>query len=62
MDSLKEKQIVELIKNRLDLNYVQVSFLTGVPLTTVHKVAKDNGCQRKRGGGAKKPLVQTQGV
>ncbi len=42
MDSLKEKQIVELIKNRLDLNYVQVSFLTGVPLTTVHKVAKDN--------------------
>lgn len=49
MDSRKEQQVVELIKNRLDLNYVQIAFLTGVPLTAVQVAAKRNNCQRKRG-------------
>jgi hypothetical protein len=60
MDRSKKQLIMDLIKNRPDLTYVQISLLAGVNLTAVHTVARNNGCQRKRGGGAKKPVVQTQ--
>jgi hypothetical protein len=45
----KEQQIVDLIKNRPDLNYMQIALFTGSTLTAVAKAAKDNHCQRTRG-------------
>jgi hypothetical protein len=49
MDKLKEQQILDLIENRPDLDYVKIALFTGSNLTAVAKVAKDNNCQRKRG-------------
>jgi len=49
MDKLKEQQILDLIENRLDLDYVKIALFTASNLTAVAKVAKDNHCQRKRG-------------
>ena len=49
MDKLKEQQILDLIENRPDLDYVKIALFTGSNLTAVAKVAKDNKCQRRRG-------------
>lgn len=49
MDKLKEQQILDLIENRPDLDYVKIALFTSSNLTAVAKVAKDNNCQRKRG-------------
>lgn len=49
MDRLKEQQIVDLIKNRPDMNYMQIAFFTGTNISAVQKTARVNNCQRKRG-------------
>jgi hypothetical protein len=49
MNCLKERQIVDLIKNRSDLNYVQIALYTGTNVTAVQVAAKRHNCQRKRG-------------
>jgi hypothetical protein len=56
MDSTKEQQIVDLIKNRPDLDYVKIALHTNSNVTAVRKVARDNDCKRKRGGGPKKSI------
>jgi hypothetical protein len=45
----KQSQLLDLIKNRPDLNYFRSAVLTGGSLTAVAKTAKDNNCQRRRG-------------
>ena len=62
MDSLKEKQIVDLIKSRPDLNYMQITFFTGTNLTAVQVAAKRNNCQRKRGRRPWKNVAQQRGA
>jgi len=59
MDKLKEQQILDLIENRSDLDYVKIALFTGSNLTAVAKVAKDNNCQRKRG---RRPLKMTSAI
>lgn len=49
MDRRKELAVVHLIKNRSDLNYMQIALYTGSTLTAVAKAAKDHNCQRSRG-------------
>lgn len=49
MNCLKEQQIVDLVKNRPDLNYLQIALYTGTNVTAVQVVAKGDNCQRKRG-------------
>jgi hypothetical protein len=62
MDNLKEQQILDLIKNRPDLDYVKIALYTNSNLTAVRKVARDNDCKRKRGGGPKKPIISAAQV
>lgn len=57
MDRSKEQLIMDLIKNRPDLDYVKIALITGTNVTAVRKVARDNNCKRKQGGGTKKPPV-----
>jgi hypothetical protein len=57
MNKLKEQQILDLIENRPDLDYVKIALFTGSNLTAVAKVAKDNNCQRKRGRRAWKKVT-----
>jgi hypothetical protein len=49
MDRRKEQLIVDLIKNRPDMNYMQIAFFTGTNISAVEKTARVNNCQRKRG-------------
>lgn len=56
MDGSKELEILDLIKNRPDLDYVKIALYTNINVTAVRKVARDNDCKRKRGGGPKKPV------
>jgi hypothetical protein len=53
----KASVVVDLIQNRPDLNYLQIALALGTNMTAVCKIARVNNCQRKRGGGPKKPLV-----
>jgi hypothetical protein len=49
MDSLKEQQVLELIKNRQDLDYVKIALFTGTNLTAVRNIARKHNAQRSRG-------------
>jgi hypothetical protein len=57
-DKVKEAAIVDLIKNRQDLNYVQICLYANCSLTAIKKTAKDNNCQRIRGAKKKRDLLQ----
>jgi hypothetical protein len=55
-DSRKILAVVDLIKNRPDLNYMQIALCTGSTLTAVAKAARDHKCQRVRG--RKKTVIE----
>jgi hypothetical protein len=57
VENSKTSVVVDLIRNRPDLNYFQIAVVTGSNLTAICKAARVNNCQRKRGGGPKKPQV-----